>query len=1291
MTRSRRWVRGAVWLVVVMLGSYAARAQEVSGNISGTILDPSGASVSGATVTITDSDRGVVVRTLTTNRAGYYTAPSLPVGHYTVSIAAKGFKTADVTHVVLNANEQRKVDERLAIGAASETVSIVANQVPVNLENGMSEGVVTGTQIRQLVLNNRNYEQLLTLQPGVSYGGTSDQLYIGVSLPAGTSNQVAFSINGQRPTANNWTLDGADNVDRGANLTLLTFPSVDAIDQFVTLRGTYLAEYGRSASGQVNVITRSGTDTLHGSAYEFFRNDIFNANNYFSNLTHTPRPKLRYNDFGFTVGGPVVIPHFFDGRKNKTFFFYSMEFRRVVNYASTTTLVPTAAERTGDFTQSYVSGGGTSAVAVCTSFTLQTGTCNSYGTSLAASQIDPTAQAYINDIYSNVPLPPSTADLAAGLDPHSLTTNTRNIFNDTQEFARVDHSFGQRVSVFYRYLHDSLPSTEAGGLFVGGGMPGVQTTNTRAPGTQHMGHATIIVHPDMLVSMGYAYSSGAILSDPVGYASLAVANKNTPVVPSLPFASTLGIVPSISFATGASTGPAPTGVADAGTYRDYNINHNGFGDLTYTIRQHTFKFGVTYNHYEKSENALGNGSPYPQGLFTFGNPATPNATQLSALGTGVKAPSNFDAAFANFLIGNANGGGSSNGFQQGSIAARPDINENLVELYAQDDWRLSRRLTVNLGVRYSYFGQPYDDNNQLSNFDPATFTSANAETIDSNGQLCTTAGQETSVVSGLNTTNTLNNCLNTNGLNTFTPNQIADPLNGIILGRPMPVPSFNEAAGAPSVSVHGSPFGLEVGHAEKRDWAPRVGFAWDVFGDGKTALRGGYGIAYDESPVSIYEQNVFNNVPYVTTVTYPATRLNGTVGVTPISNLTPPALHATPVIYQTPYSQQFSVDVQHSFSSTLVADVGYFGDHGTHLQGVVDINEVPPGLFAQEGIANNGSGFRPILLGPLASNGTSATGNVSNAGLNVFNIPNCSNGFTSSSCELPLNQIRPYPGYNAINTVETIFNSNYNSLQVKVTKRFSGNSMIDGNYTWSKGLTNAQTDYSSAPQNSYNLEPEYGRTSFDRNQIATIDGIWDLPWLRDQQGLVGHVLGGWEMSGIFAANTGLPLTAFMSAGGTIDYNHLTSTYNPNLTNGGLVTDAAGLGILGPSAASLRPNQVLNPNVSNGSVTVHTRNAWFNPTAFVAPPPSSYQVGNERRSTINGPGFTRVDVGLFRNFRVYRQTMFTLRGEAYNVLNHTNYNTVCTNAVDAGCAGYKFGQVTSARDPRILQVAGKLTF
>ena len=312
-------------------------------------------------------------------------------------MTAGGFKSEVVTGLVLHVNDALTVNRTLAVGNASETVTVTADQVQLNLENGMSQGLINGTQIRELALNNRNYEQLLLLQPGVSYGGASDQLYIGTSLPAGTSNQVAFSIDGSRPTSNNWTIDGADNVDRGANLTLLSYPSVDAIAEFKTLRGTYLAEFGRNASGQIDVITRSGTNAFHGSAYEFFRNNIFNANAYFNKISSvvTPRPLLRYNDFGYTIGGPVWIPHVYDGR-NKTFFFFSQEFRRVINYATATALIPTTAELNGDFTQGFgANERSPGPVAVCNSFTQNQATasytCNSYGTKV--TNISPTAKA----------------------------------------------------------------------------------------------------------------------------------------------------------------------------------------------------------------------------------------------------------------------------------------------------------------------------------------------------------------------------------------------------------------------------------------------------------------------------------------------------------------------------------------------------------------------------------------------------------------------------------------------------------------------------------------------------------------------------------------------------------------------------------------------------------------------------------------------------------------------------------------------------------------------------------
>ncbi len=1223
----------ALPLVLVLAGILSGRpsfAQEVTGSISGTVTDSSGAAIKGATVTLTNTDRGQDIRTIITSGNGFYTGTSLPLGTYTVKISSQGFKTESITGLVLHVNDALTVNRTMTIGSSDQEVTVKADVVQLNLENGMSQGLINGTQIRQLALNNRNYEQLLLLQPGVSYGGASDQLYIGTSLPSGTSAQVAFSIDGSRPTSNNWTIDGADNVDRGANLTLLSYPSVDAIAEFKTLRGTYEAEFGRNASGQIDVVTRSGTNAFHGSAYEFFRNDVFNANAWGNKLTvpYTVRPKLRYNDFGYTIGGPVRIPHIYNG-KDKTFFFFSQELRRVINYASTTALLPTAAERAGDFTQGFSSTNVPGPVAVCTSFT-QTATsyaCSTYGTKVTT--ISPTAQAYLKDIYGNLPIPNSIANIAGGVDPHSYTYNQRNIFNDNQEIVRIDHTFGTKLNLFYRYLHDSLPSQEAGGLFNGSPLPGVANTITRSPGTQHLGHVTYTFTPTLLMDVGYAYSYGAVLSTPAG---LGARSASPDIKPTLPFATSgvasstdLGIIPTVTIA-GLSS------ISNTGVYNDLDHNQNVYGSVTKTLGRHTFKGGFTFNHYEKSENALGNGTPYPQGLFGFTNStvATPTAAQAAAAGGSV--PSQADAAFANFLLGNVN-----NGFTQGSAALTVNIKQNLIEAYLQDDWKVMPRLTLNLGVRYSYFAQPTDGNHLLSNFDPSTFNAANAQTVSSTGVLCLRS---------------VTACANANGLNRGSANPNGDPLNGVILGTPG---SFG----------HASPFGQAVATAQKGNFAPRLGFAYDVFGDGKTAFRGGFGMAYDQSQVHPYENNGFSNLPFVNVPTVPITTFDNPAGGTASIVTALPSVQGFSNNYKTPYTMQYSLDVQQAVTPTLMLDVGYFGSQSRHLEGVVDMNTLQPGAFLAKGLSQYA----------VCPAGTGSAG-----------------GFIATTCEQQLNQIRPFPGYLNVNIVSTIFTANYNGLQVKTTKRFSGDSYFDANYTWSRALTNSINDYSTAPQNVYNINGDYGRAVYDRTNILTFDSVYELPWYREQNGLVGHLVGGWELSGLYTINSGLPLTVTLSSGGgTICYTCQTAigavqTSVLGLANGGQINDSAGLGIMNsPDPASLRPNQVLNPNNGYGQ-KIHTRQNWFYRPAFVAPTAASVSVGNEKRGAITGPGFNRLDLGLFRNFKIREGIVFQLRGEGFNVVNHTNLG-----APSVSGASTALGTITTARDNRILQVAGKLTF
>ncbi len=293
--------KSLVVLVFALLVSSVCFGQNITALISGTVSDPSGAVVSGAAITLHNNGTNTDVATVKTDSSGVYTATELPVGDYTVTVKAAGFKAYVANDVVLYVGDHRTLDVKLQVGQVAEEITVSASTTPVETTSAAQSETITGTQIRELQLNNRNFEQLVTLQPGVA-SGLPDQVAFGIT------NTDSISVNGARTSANNWTVDGADINDSGSNTTLLNVPSVDALDEFTLERSTYDAQYGRSGGGQVNVVTKSGTKDFHGDAYEFFRNNVLDANEYFNKGAGNARPPFRYNDFGYTVGGPVFVP-----------------------------------------------------------------------------------------------------------------------------------------------------------------------------------------------------------------------------------------------------------------------------------------------------------------------------------------------------------------------------------------------------------------------------------------------------------------------------------------------------------------------------------------------------------------------------------------------------------------------------------------------------------------------------------------------------------------------------------------------------------------------------------------------------------------------------------------------------------------------------------------------------------------------------------------------------------------------------------------------------------------------
>src|SRR5467141_4861914 len=432
------WTRGGVMrrnflalciLVSLCICAAIVSAQEITGSIVGTVTDSKGGVVPNAKVTITNTDQLVVVRTLTTDDRGEYAAPLLPVGRYSVTAEIAGFKKVTQSGVVLNVNDKLAVNFNLEVGMVSESVTVEANSLRVELQSVTATGLINGTQLRELSLNSRNYAALVLLVPGASDSGNADQIFPGATAPIGT-NVMSFQINGNRREENNWQVDGADNVDRGSKLTLLSFPSIDAISEFRVVRGVYDAESGRSAGGQVNVITRSGTSDIHGGLYEFFRNDDLNANSFFNNATTpvTPRPTLRYNDFGGTVGGPVWIPKIYEQR-NKTFFFVSEEARRIVTYSNPTATIPYPGMANGQFNH-----------VVCTQWANSNGSpggCQAYGTSIPSTSFDPIAAAYVKDLFSKFPTPNAPVADNIANNPFRDIPTLGNIFNFREDMVKI--------------------------------------------------------------------------------------------------------------------------------------------------------------------------------------------------------------------------------------------------------------------------------------------------------------------------------------------------------------------------------------------------------------------------------------------------------------------------------------------------------------------------------------------------------------------------------------------------------------------------------------------------------------------------------------------------------------------------------------------------------------------------------------------------------------------------------------------------------------------------------------
>jgi Carboxypeptidase regulatory-like domain/TonB-dependent Receptor Plug Domain len=1135
--------------VAVVLLSLVCLGQNITASLTGTVSDQSGAVVSGASVTLHNDDTNSDVITVKTDSSGLYTASELPLGTYTVTVQAPGFKKFVVSGVVLHVGEQRTLNTKLSVGGVAEEVTVTASTVPIQTASAAQDTTITGTQIRELQLNNRNFEQLLMLEPGVA-NGLPDEVGFGIE------NTTSVSVNGARSSANNWTVDGTDINDSGSNATLLNVPSVDALSEFTLERSTYDAQYGRSGGGQVNVVTKSGTSQFHGDAYEFFRNNVLDANEYFNKAAGNPRPPFRYNDFGYTFGGPFFIPNHYNTDRSKTFFFFSEEFRRERNPSTDILAIPNPEELTGSFANLTTVNSAGQTVPVTLNPSSAPAGCIT-GTQINPSCFSANAGIYLQNVYSK--FTPNSA-LGNGLT-ENYTFPVSAVDDYRQEIMRVDQKITNKVQAFARYMQDQVPTTEPGGLFAGEGLPGISDTATNAPGRNFVAHVTMELSPMVMNEIAFGDSWGAINSHITGLLDSTAFLSALNFGPSgLPFTDPYHRVPGISI-----SGVQGVGIP-VSPYFERNIDKSIYDNVSVSHGSHTIRTGMSLQLMRKTENAV---NP-TNGGFSFGD--------------------NYgNPAFANFLLG------YSNGFSQDSRDIIPNLHFPNIEAYVQDDWKVTHTFTLNLGLRYAFFAPPEDDNQVLDNFSPLAYNPNAVPMLDANGNFV--LGQAA------------------------TPENYA---NGLIIAQNACNPNLYYQPPVPPYGPTCSPYGLRV-NPTYNTFAPRFGFAWDIFGDGKTALRGGFGVYYDRTLDGIEEQNSFTNPPFLGTVsvspTVPVDILDNPTAVAAAPPTSPVALHATGTpLFQIPYIDQWSVSVERELAPSTRLEVAYVGNRANHLLGEFDLNQVP---------------------------------------LNV----------REANPNADVNNIRPYLGYGPITEIAPLFKSNYNSLQISANRRVAEGLSFGAAYTWSKTLTNNPSDRSDAPYDTYNFGADYGPASFSLSQVLVINYVYDLPFYKGEKGLFGHVLGGWEVSGISAFETGFPTTIYQyyDPFNSLDW----PSGSPNTYLGGIGID--------PSVVAPRPDRAAGSSCSGpGTVTQFINTAAF--TDAVG------HFGDSGRGICTAPGLNNWDIAAMKNIKISERFNMQFRSEFFNAFNHVSFNSFDNYTDDS-----TFGQLNGDHDPRIIQFGLKLYF
>ena len=1204
---------------IIPLCPFSAIAQ-VTGSITGTVRDTSDAVIPGAKVAISNGEHGIHRETIT-NTSGDYLVQALGEGIYTVTISAPGFRRFIAQNTILRVGQNARVDARLQIGSQTADVTVQGSSAgTIETQSSELSTTITADQISQLELNGRSFVQLIELSPGVSnQTGQSE----GVTGPGGS---VSYSINGGRTEYNNWEIDGGDVLDSGSMSNLNVFPNVDALDEVQILTSSYDAQYGRSGSGSIEAVTKSGTNHLHGDAFEYLRNQMFNARNYFD-LPNDAIGAYKKHDFGGTIGGPIVIPHIYNGH-DKSFFFFSEEIRRENVPGFYSTPIPTNAERAGDF----------SAV------------CPSPGTTFYRTVPDPPPPGYPSSdpTYPDCPAYNSDAAQDGGyigfpnnnLAPYIDQTNaadflklipTQNTTIDNtpyfqeaagapytwhEELFKIDQNINSKLHASFRFIHDApvvtlLTST-----------PWAQSNLPGIPGLE--------LEPGVSLVFNLNWTPSSTLTNElmIGYGANHISITNTSNAGALPSNLTMtglfnnnfgGKIPSFNITGGETFG---TLNQDAGPVPFYNSNptYTYRDTVTKLLHSHNLKTGFYFTSNQKNEDAELN----TQGYLGFSGNGGTYYTAPQANG-GINSTGN---SFADFLVGDITT------YTQSNQEPKYHFKFKIFEPFVQDDWHVNKRLTLNLGFRMSMFGL-YTEKNQLAyNFDPTKFNAANMPTVDPNtGQL------------------------------DFGPGQSINNLSGIM-----------------RCGAGGIPNGCMTGHI----WnpAPRIGFAYDLFGDGKTALRAAYGIFYEHTNGNeANAESLEGQPPLVLTPLQFFIQGYQNIGGGVYFPLSP---NSIPTRVKWPYMQQYHLDIQRQLMKDTIATVSYVGSKGTHLTLQNDLNQLHD-LNQATNPFPKGTPINNAQCNDLNNGNPAYVGNTEVVGDALLHL-NVACGAVD-----PDNYRENFPGWSTIDGIGLGAISNYNALQVSA-RRTATNLELTLAYTYSHAIDNESDRYDGNFVDSYNLRANRASSNLDQRHILNVSYIYTLPKLRGHSHLTQLTLGGWQWSGITEFQTGKPFSV------------VNGWYGDNAG----VANGEGTGSYVDFVPNVSRSHITGPKYQSGPQGP----LLFNPQAYVAP--TGLTFGDSGRNSLFGPHTTNFDMGIFKRFPMGERLTAEFRTEAFNVFNHSQFtgvnnyascfeqpnansptlSTGTQDCVDGNGSTYiasDFLHPDGVHDPRILQFALKLLF